>query len=174
MYVRGKSSTVSQSPAMFSHIHSLSESSKRSPDIYQDKSFNHGRLFNLSGSWGKKKNCPCERTIERGPSGCSVPIKDTISLNSCSRSCGDLTLILCLNQCIYLWRGQFVRIHFLEGLSEQLFPQDGSEVSSHDRLLLHGAVVLQGQDERVGRGLGDRDGGEKSGRKGLVSMEKKG
>lgn len=67
-----------------------------------------------------------------------------------------------------------MRIHFLEGLSEQLFPQDGSEVSSHDRLLLHGAVVLQGQDERVGRGLGDRDGGEKSGRKGLVSMEKKG
>lgn len=67
-----------------------------------------------------------------------------------------------------------MRIHILEGLSEQLLSQDGSEVSSHDCLLLHGAVVLQGQDERVGRGLGERGEGEKSGRKGFVSVERKG
>lgn len=58
----------------------------------------------------------------------------------------------------YLWRRQVVRIQISEGLSEQLLSQDGSQVSSHYCLLLHRAVVLQGQDQRVGRCLGGRKG----------------
>ena len=60
---------------MFSHIHSLSESSKRSPDIYQDKSFNHGRLFNLSGSWGKKKTALVKEQLNAVPVGAVSQLK---------------------------------------------------------------------------------------------------
>lgn len=49
-----------------------------------------------------------------------------------------------------------MRIPVAEGLGEQFVSQDGSQVSSHDGLLLHGAVVLQGQHQGVGGGLGER------------------
>lgn len=55
-----------------------------------------------------------------------------------------------------------MRIQITSGLNEQLVSQDGSQVSSHYCLLLHGAVVLQGQDQRVQRCLGERDNGAKS------------
>ena len=62
-------------------------------------------------------------------------------------------------------------IPIIQGLSEQLVSQDGSQVSGHDGLLLHGAVVLQGQDQGVRRRLGDGDDGAKSERKGKEGIE---
>lgn len=58
--------------------------------------------------------------------------------------------------CPHLGTRQAVRIQSIEGLGEQFISQDGSQVSSHYSLLLHRAVVLQGQDQRVRRGLGER------------------
>lgn len=49
-----------------------------------------------------------------------------------------------------------MRIKIFERLGEQLVPKDGAQMASHDRLLLHRAVVLQGQDQRVRRCLGER------------------
>lgn len=53
---------------------------------------------------------------------------------------------------------------------EQLLPQDGPQVARHHRLLLHRAVVLQGQDEGVGRCLqgATGDGGSDGGAPGLL------
>lgn len=56
----------------------------------------------------------------------------------------------------YLWRRQGARIKILQRLGEQLVPKDGAQMASHDRLLLHRAVVLQGQDQGVRRCLGER------------------
>lgn len=64
-------------------------------------------------------------------------------------------------------------IQITEGLRKQLVSQDRSQVSSHYCLLLHGAVVLQGQDQGVRRCLGERDNGAKSERKRLFFREKK-
>lgn len=46
-----------------------------------------------------------------------------------------------------------MRIQTREGFGEELMSQDGSEVSGHDCLLLHRAVVLQRQDHWVWRCL---------------------
>lgn len=46
----------------------------------------------------------------------------------------------------YLRGRQILQRLRTEGLSEESAAQDGVEVSGHDCLLLHGAVVLQGQD----------------------------
>lgn len=63
-------------------------------------------------------------------------------------------------------------IQITEGLCKQLVSQDRSKVSSHYCLLLHGAMVLQGQDQGVRRCLGERDDSAKSERKGLFFKEK--
>ena len=68
-----------------------------------------------------------------------------------------------LEKCPYLWRGQAVRIQTSERLGEELVSQDGSQLLSHDCLLLHRAVVLQGQDQRVRRCLGEEGEGSTSG-----------
>lgn len=60
---------------------------------------------------------------------------------------------------IYLWRRQVAGIQTFEGLDEQLVSQDRSQALSHDSLLLNGAVVLQGQDQRIGRCLSENDKG---------------
>lgn len=44
----------------------------------------------------------------------------------------------------------------VDGGGEELLPQDVPELLGQHLLLLHAAVVLQGQDHRVGRGLGSK------------------
>lgn len=53
----------------------------------------------------------------------------------------------------YLWRRQEERTDVLKRLGQQFVSQDGAQVMSHHCLLLHTAVVLQRQDQRVGRCL---------------------
>lgn len=36
-----------------------------------------------------------------------------------------------------------------QGSGDECAPQHGAEVAGHDRLLLHAAVVLQGEDNRI-------------------------
>lgn len=50
-----------------------------------------------------------------------------------------------------------MRINTTEGLGEQLVSQDRPQVLSHYCLLLHRAVILQREDQRVRRGLGEMD-----------------
>lgn len=54
----------------------------------------------------------------------------------------------CWSGFAYLWGGElgFVSIHW--GNQEHVL-QDGGHVLGHDLLLLHAAVVLQGDDDRV-------------------------
>lgn len=47
----------------------------------------------------------------------------------------------------------------VEGGPEQCVPKDGVQELGHDPLLLHAAVVLQGQDDRKLRHLGHRERG---------------
>lgn len=56
----------------------------------------------------------------------------------------------------HLWRRQDERADVVERLGEQFVSEDGAQVTSHHCLLLHRAVVLQGQDQRVGRRLQPR------------------
>lgn len=50
----------------------------------------------------------------------------------------------------YVWAGQDSGSRQIHRHSQQLVPQDGGEVVGQDLLLLLGAVVFQGQDDRVG------------------------
>jgi len=56
--------------------------------------------------------------------------------------------------CPYLWRWELGGDAPVGGGGEELFPQDGLELLGQHLLLLHAAVVLQGQDHWVVRGLG--------------------
>ena len=56
--------------------------------------------------------------------------------------------------CPYLWGRELGGDAPIGGGGEELFPQDGLELLGQDLLLLHAAVVLQGQDHRVVRSLG--------------------
>lgn len=51
--------------------------------------------------------------------------------------------------CPYLWGWQLGGDTPINGGGEELFPQDGLELLGQHLLLLHAAVVLQGQDHRV-------------------------
>lgn len=51
--------------------------------------------------------------------------------------------------CPYLWGWELGGDTPIGGGGEELFPQDGLELLGQDLLLLHAAVVLQGQDHRV-------------------------
>ena len=52
----------------------------------------------------------------------------------------------------YFWAGQFYKGGKIQA-GTQFPPQDGGEVMGHHLLLPRSAVVLQGQDNRVGRHL---------------------
>lgn len=56
--------------------------------------------------------------------------------------------------CPYLWGWELGGDAPISGGSEELLPQDGLELLGQDLLLLHAAVILQGQDHWVVRGLG--------------------
>lgn len=52
----------------------------------------------------------------------------------------------CSSCVLYLRRGQILQRLRSEGPGEKLGSQDGTQVFGHDGLLLHGAVIFQGQD----------------------------
>ncbi len=53
-----------------------------------------------------------------------------------------------------LWRGEVLGHALPQGRSDECAAQDGAHVVGHDFLLLHTAVVLQGEDHWVIRRLG--------------------
>lgn len=74
--------------------------------------------------------------------------------------------------CPYLWGWELGGDVPIDGSGEELFPQDVLELLGQDLLLLHAAVVLQGQDHRVVRGLRSNMHRWRSALMGLVSSHK--
>lgn len=53
---------------------------------------------------------------------------------------------VCFSCVLYLRRGQILQRLRSEGPGEKFASQDGTQVFGHDGLLIHRAVIFQGQD----------------------------